>query len=58
MGRALGVKLILFCASGMLGQATLLECFRDPEVERVLAVGRTPLGRTHPKLTELVRADL
>jgi hypothetical protein len=35
----------------------LRECLRDPQVTRVLAVGRRPVGMTHPKLEELVRRD-
>jgi uncharacterized protein YbjT (DUF2867 family) len=52
------VKVILFGATGMIGQGVLRECLRDPEVERVLSVGRSTTGQKHPKLVELVRADL
>lgn len=52
------MKVILFGATGMVGQGVLRECLRDDRVESVLAVGRTPLGVTHPKLSELVHADL
>jgi len=41
----------------MVGQGVLSECLRDPQVTHVLAVGRRPTGRSHPKLEELVRAD-
>jgi uncharacterized protein YbjT (DUF2867 family) len=51
------VKIILFGATGMVGQGTLLECLDDPEVERVLAVVRRPTGKTHEKLEELVVKD-
>lgn len=42
----------------MLGQAALRECLLDPEVRRVLAVTRTSLGKSDPKLRELVVPDL
>jgi len=52
------MKVILFGATGMVGQGVLRECLRDASVERVLAVGRTSTGQTHPKLRKLVRKDL
>ncbi len=52
------MKVILFGATGMVGQGVLRECLRDDSVERVLAVGRSSIGRTHPKLRELVRKDM
>src|SRR5258705_8601300 len=52
------MKVILFGATGMVGQSVLRECLRDDGVENVLAVGRNSTSRTHPKLRELVRKDL
>ena len=52
------MKVILSGATGMVGQGVLRECLRDSSVERVLAVGRSPTGVTHPKLRELIRKDL
>jgi uncharacterized protein YbjT (DUF2867 family) len=52
------MKVILFGATGMVGQSVLRECLRDDGVERVLAIVRRPTGVTHPKLRELIRADL
>ena len=52
------MNVILFGATGMVGQGVLRECLRDDGVERVLAVGRSSTGRTHPKLRQLVRKDL
>jgi uncharacterized protein YbjT (DUF2867 family) len=51
------MKVVLFGATGMVGRAVLRECLRDPEVERVLAVGRTPTGQQHDRLEELVHRD-
>jgi uncharacterized protein YbjT (DUF2867 family) len=53
-----GMKVLLFGATGMVGQGVLRECLRDDNVEAVLAVGRSSTGRTHPKLRELVRSDM
>jgi uncharacterized protein YbjT (DUF2867 family) len=47
------MKVILFGATGMVGQGVLRECLLDPGVESVLAVGRSPTGQSHPKLREL-----
>jgi uncharacterized protein YbjT (DUF2867 family) len=48
------MKVILFGATGMVGQGVLRECLLDPAVETVLAVGRSPTGQAHPKLHELM----
>jgi len=42
----------------MVGQAVLRECLRDDGVERVLVIGRSSAGVTHPKLREILRSDL
>ena len=52
------MKVILFGATGMVGQGVLRECLRDPEVTQLLAVGRRPMSQQHPKLRELVVPDL
>ncbi|MFH8465124.1 NAD-dependent epimerase/dehydratase family protein [Streptomyces sp. NPDC017991] len=52
------MKVILFGATGMVGRGVLRECLRDAAVESVLVIGRTAVGVTHPKLREVVRADL
>ncbi|MEU4171438.1 NAD-dependent epimerase/dehydratase family protein [Streptomyces sp. NPDC026665] len=51
------MKVIIFGATGMVGQGVLRECLLAEDVERVLVVGRTPTGRSHPRLTELMHAD-
>jgi uncharacterized protein YbjT (DUF2867 family) len=48
------MKVILFGATGMVGQGVLRECLLDPGVESVLAVGRSPTGQRHPKLREIL----
>lgn len=52
------MKVILFGATGMVGQGVLRECLLDGDVEKVLGVGRTPVGRQHEKLQEIVHSDL
>jgi uncharacterized protein YbjT (DUF2867 family) len=52
------MKVILFGATGMVGQGALRECLLDPEVEAVLTVGRSATGQQHAKLRELVHKDL
>lgn len=52
------MRVILFGATGMIGQGVLRECLLDPAVETVLAVGRSATGRTHAKLRDRVLPDL
>jgi uncharacterized protein YbjT (DUF2867 family) len=52
------VKIILFGATGMVGQGVLRECLLDPEVENVLAIGRGAVPQQHEKLHELVLKDI
>jgi uncharacterized protein YbjT (DUF2867 family) len=49
---------ILFGATGMVGQGVLRECLLAPDVESVLAVGRSPTGQLHPRLRDITRSDL
>jgi uncharacterized protein YbjT (DUF2867 family) len=51
------MKVVLFGATGMIGSGVLLECLRDPRVEKVLVVGRSRVERADPKLTQLVHGD-
>jgi uncharacterized protein YbjT (DUF2867 family) len=48
------MKIILFGATGMVGQGVLRECLADPDVTSVLAVGRSPTGQAHAKLHEVL----
>jgi uncharacterized protein YbjT (DUF2867 family) len=51
------MKVILFGATGMVGQGVLRECLLDASVESVLAVGRSPSGQQHAKLREILHDD-
>jgi uncharacterized protein YbjT (DUF2867 family) len=52
------MKIILFGATGMVGQGVLRECLLDANVESVLCISRSATGQRHPKLHEIVRQDL
>jgi len=52
------VKVILFGATGMVGQGVLRECLLAPDVESVLTIGRSVTGQQDPKLHEIAQANL
>jgi uncharacterized protein YbjT (DUF2867 family) len=52
------VKVVLFGATGMVGQDVLRECLLDPDVESVLAIVRNPSLPQHDKLREIVHQDI
>ena len=51
------MNVLLFGATGMVGDGVLHECLADPRVSGVLAVVRSPLAVTHPKLRARHRTD-
>jgi uncharacterized protein YbjT (DUF2867 family) len=51
------MKVILFGATGMVGQGVLRECLLDADVESVLVIGRSPTGQRNPKLREILHTD-
>jgi len=52
------MNILIFGATGMVGQGVLRECLLAPDVERVVAVGRNATGQQHPKLRDLVHKDM
>lgn len=52
------MNVLLFGATGMVGQGVLRECLLDSSVQLVKAVGRTPTGVEHPKLRDIVHREL
>ena len=52
------MKVLLFGASGMVGQGVLRECLLDPAVEQVVSIGRSSTGQKDAKFREIVHADL
>jgi uncharacterized protein YbjT (DUF2867 family) len=52
------MNVLLFGATGMVGQGVLRECLLDPDVRLAQTVGRTATSVQNPKLREIVRQDL
>lgn len=52
------MNVLLFGATGMVGQGVLRECLLDPDVRSVVTVGRSATGQKHEKLREIVHRDL
>ena len=52
------MNILIFGATGMVGQGVLRECLLDPGVHYVRTVGRAATGTQHAKLQEIVRKDL
>lgn len=51
------MRVVLFGATGMIGEGALIECLEDPGITAVLSLSRRPSGHTHDKLTELIHKD-
>jgi uncharacterized protein YbjT (DUF2867 family) len=52
------MRVLIFGATGMVGQGVLRECLLDPDIEAVQTVGRSSTGAPHAKLREVVQPDL
>lgn len=52
------MNVLLFGATGMVGQGVLRECLAASDVAQVQTVGRLATGQSHPKLREVVQQDL
>jgi len=52
------MKVLIFGATGMVGQGVLRECLLAPDVSQVTAVGRSATPQQDAKLTQLVHPDL
>lgn len=51
------MKVVLFGATGMIGQGVLRECLLDPRITQVVALVRAATGQAHPKLREVIHQD-
>jgi uncharacterized protein YbjT (DUF2867 family) len=51
------MNVLLFGATGMVGQGVLRESLLDPDVQNVLSIGRSLTGQRHSELRELVHTD-
>jgi uncharacterized protein YbjT (DUF2867 family) len=54
---AVGQKIVIVGARGMVGGYALRYALDQPAIERVTAIGRKRLGMSHPKLTEVLHQD-
>ena len=52
------INAIITGASGMVGEGVLYECLQHKDVEKILVIGRRSCGYSHPKLKEIVHADM
>lgn len=52
------MRVLLFGATGMVGQGVLRECLLAPDVQEVVAVGRTALTQEHGKLHQVLHSDM
>lgn len=52
------MRVLLFGATGMVGQGVLRECLRAPDVEFVQTIGRSVTGQLDPRLNEIVLPDM
>jgi uncharacterized protein YbjT (DUF2867 family) len=52
------MNVVLFGATGMIGQGVLRECLLAPDVNRVLTIGRTATGVPNAKLREIAQPDM
>lgn len=52
------MNVVIFGATGMVGQGVLRECLLDPGITSVTTIGRSATGRSHPKLREVVLPNL
>src|SRR5688572_743267 len=52
------MRILIFGATGMVGQGALRECLRDRRVTDIVSIVRTPSGISAPELHEIVMPDL
>ena len=52
------MRLLIFGATGMVGQAVLREALAASDVELVQTLGRAPTGQKLPRLREVVHAEM
>ncbi|MCA9656079.1 MAG: hypothetical protein KC501_39610, partial [Myxococcales bacterium] len=50
------MRIVVFGATGLIGQGVLQQALADPEVEEVLVVVRRRIESSSPKLRQLVQA--
>lgn len=51
------MKIILYGATGMVGQSVLNECLKSPDIKEVLIIGRKSIGTKDAKIKEIILSD-
>ena len=52
------MNVVVFGATGMVGQGAMREAILDPDVGRIVSVGRSAPGAKNPKVREVVHKDM
>jgi hypothetical protein len=52
------LRIIITGATGMVGEGVLHECLNAPEVQQIVLLNRKASGIVHPKVKEIIHADL
>src|SRR6187402_2754116 len=52
------MNVLVFGATGMVGHGVLQECLAAEDVKLVQTIGRTAVDQSHPKLREVIHADM
>ena len=52
------MNVVIFGATGMVGQGVLREAIQDPDVKRIVSIVRKATGRDQPKVHEVVHGDM
>lgn len=52
------MNVLIFGATGMVGQGVLSECVSAPDVETIATIGRTATGLVNPNLREIILRDM
>jgi uncharacterized protein YbjT (DUF2867 family) len=52
------MNVVIFGATGMIGQGVLREAVRDPDVQSIVSVVRRSAGQIEPKVREVVCSDM
>ncbi|GIL60439.1 hypothetical protein Vafri_15029 [Volvox africanus] len=50
-------RVVVFGATGMVGQGVLREALLDSTITNILSIGRRPTGKEDPKLSEIILKD-
>ena len=51
------MRVLLFGATGMVGQGVLRECLLDSDVHSIVSIARGVTGQRDPKFREVIHAD-